>query len=145
LFYYLVSSMMVQALTFLAMAPQLWINAHTGWFDGVRAGIAGLPVAIQFVAVVLLSDLFQYAFHRAFHRFPFLWGFHAVHHSAKSMDWMAGARMHFFEIIILRGTSIVPMYLLGFSELSMHLYILLVYVHSTFIHANLRWKLDRIG
>ena len=51
--------------------------------------------------IMLLTDFVQYWFHRAFHRVPFLWGFHAVHHSAKAMDWLAGSRMHFFEIVAL--------------------------------------------
>jgi sterol desaturase/sphingolipid hydroxylase (fatty acid hydroxylase superfamily) len=144
LFYYLVSSLLVQVLTFLSMRPSQLMVQHTHW-AGFRAWIASQPTIIQVIEIMFFTDLVQYWVHRAFHRIPFLWGFHAVHHSAKSMDWMAGARMHFFEIIILRGTSIVPMYLLGYSELSMHLYILLVYVHSTFIHANLRWNLDRFG
>ena len=40
---------------------------------------------------VFLTDLVQYWVHRAFHRIPWLWGFHSVHHSARSMDWMASA------------------------------------------------------
>ena len=145
LFYYLVSSMMVQALTFLAMAPQLWINAHTGWFDSVRGAIAGTPWPLQFVAVVILSDLFQYGFHRAFHRVPFLWGFHAVHHSAKAMDWLAGARMHFIEIVLLRDVTSLPLLTLGFLPSVMQAYIGLVYVWSSLLHANLRGDFNRLG
>ena len=89
--------------------------------------------------------LSPYHFHRAFHRVPFLWGFHAVHHSAKSMDWLAAARMHFLEIIALRGTPVIPMFILGFAELPLHLYILIVYVHSALLHANVRWEFNRIG
>jgi sterol desaturase/sphingolipid hydroxylase (fatty acid hydroxylase superfamily) len=83
--------------------------------------------------------------HRAFHRFGFLWRFHAVHHSAQTMDWMAGARMHFIEIVVLRGTTVIPMFVLGFNDAAMHAYILLVYVHSTLVHANLGWNLEWLG
>jgi sterol desaturase/sphingolipid hydroxylase (fatty acid hydroxylase superfamily) len=61
------------------------------------------------------------------------------------MDWMAGARMHFVEIVILRGTTVIPMYILGFTPLALQAYILLVYVHSTFVHANIGWNFDRLG
>ena len=47
-----------------------------------------LPWIVQLFAIMLLTDFAQYWFHRAFHRWPFLWGFHAVHHSARSMDWI---------------------------------------------------------
>jgi len=144
LFYYLVSSMMVQCLTYASLWPALQLATHTHW-TGLRAGIASQPVVLQFFEIMFLTDLMQYWVHRAFHRIPWLWHFHAVHHSAKVMDWMAGARMHFVEIIVLRGITVIPMYLLGFSETSLHFYIFYVYVHSTFIHANVGWNLTWLG
>ena len=144
LFYYLVSSMLVQVLTFISMAPALAITSHTSWTT-FRHWVASQPVVLQVVEIMFFTDLVQYWVHRAFHRVPFLWGFHAVHHSAKSMDWLAAARMHFLEIIALRGTTVIPMFILGFSELSLHLYILIVYVHSALLHANVRWEFNRIG
>ena len=59
-----------------------------------------------------------------------------MHHSARSMDWIAGARMHFLEIIVLRSITAMPMLVLGFDESAIQAYMLLVYVYSTFIHAN---------
>ena len=58
---------------------------------------------------MFFTDLVQYWVHRLFHRVPFSGEFHAVHHSAKCMDWMAAARMHFIEILVLRGTTVIPM------------------------------------
>ncbi len=144
LFYYLVSSLLVQVLTFLSMAPASAILAHTHWAT-FRGWVGAQPVILQIIEIMFLTDVVQYWIHRAFHRIPFLWGFHAVHHSAQKMDWMAGARMHFMEIIVLRGLTVIPMFVLGFSELSMHAYILMVYVHSTFVHANLGWNFDWLG
>ena len=76
---------------------------------------------------------------------PFLWGFHAVHHSAKAMDWLAGARMHFVEIVLLRGVTSLPLFTLGFCASVMQAYIALVYVYSSLLHANLRGDFDRLG
>jgi sterol desaturase/sphingolipid hydroxylase (fatty acid hydroxylase superfamily) len=139
LFYYFVSSMMVQALTFLTFAPAKSILA-IGHFATVRAWVGGLPFVVQFVAIMFLTDVVQYWVHRVFHRVPWLWKFHAVHHSARSMDWMAGARMHFVEIFVLRSMTVIPMFVLGFSDNAMHAYIFLVYLYSTFVHANLGWR-----
>lgn len=145
LFYYLISSMLVQVFTYLALAPSSLINAHTGSFADVRAAVASQPWLLQFLEAMLLTDLCQYWFHRAFHRVPFLWGFHAVHHSAKAMDWLAGARMHFIEIILLRGVTSLPLLTLGFEPSVMQAYIALVYVYSGLVHANLRGDFDRFG
>jgi sterol desaturase/sphingolipid hydroxylase (fatty acid hydroxylase superfamily) len=145
LFYYLVSSMMVQAFAFLALAPQAYVNAHTGNWGDFRLWVASLPWIVQFLAVILLSDLFQYWYHRAFHRVPFLWGFHAVHHSAKAMDWLAGARMHFIEIVLLRAVTSLPLFTLGFSPTVLQAYIGFVYVYSSLLHANLGGDFNRLG
>ena len=99
---------------------------------------------MQLVLIMLLTDLVQYWLHRAFHQIPWLWRFHAVHHSAKSMDWLAGARMHFIEIIVLRATTAIPMFSMGFDPNAIQAYIFAVYVYSGFIHSNVGWDLSRI-
>jgi len=144
LFYYLVSSMMVQILTYASLWPALQLTAHTHW-GGFRHLISAQPVVLQFVEIMFFTDLVQYWVHRAFHRVPWLWNFHAVHHSAQVMDWMAGARMHFLEIIILRGLTVIPMYILGYGATALHLYILYVYIHSTFIHSNFGLNFTGLG
>ena len=145
LFYYLISSMMVQILTFLALAPSKTVMTHTSNWDAFRDGISGLPWLVQFVLAVFLTDMVQYWFHRTFHRVPFLWGFHAVHHSAKAMDWLAGARMHFVEIILLRGITSLPLLTLGFAPSVMQAYVAFVYIYSSLLHANLRGDFNRLG
>ncbi len=145
LFYYLLSSMLVQLITFLALAPSGYINAHDQVIGEVRGWVGGLPWLVQFVMAMFLTDLAQYWFHRLFHRIPFLWGFHAVHHSAKSMDWLAGARMHFIEIVMLRGVTSLPLLTLGFAPSVMQAYVGLVYVYSSLVHANLRGDFDGLG
>lgn len=145
LFYYLVSSMMVQLITFLALAPSTFIMASTSNFGAFRAMVGGQPWFLQFVEAMFLTDLVQYWFHRAFHRWPFLWGFHAVHHSAKSMDWLAGSRMHFVEIILLRGVTSLPLLTLGFAPSVMQAYVAMVYIYASLVHANLRGNFDQLG
>lgn len=145
LFYYLVSTMFVQVLGFLALAPSSYINAHTGSFDAFRASVAALPFIVQFAIVLVASDLAQYWYHRLFHQIPFLWGFHAIHHSAKAMDWLAGSRMHFVEIILLRAITSLPLFTLGFSPAVMQAYIGFIYVWSSLLHANVGGDFDRLG
>lgn len=145
LFYYLVSSMMVQLISFLALAPSSYINGNFAALDGVRAVVGGLPWLVQFALAMVLTDIAQYWFHRLFHRVPFLWGFHAVHHSARTMDWLAGARMHFVEIVLLRGVTSLPLLTLGFLPSVMQAYIGMVYVYASLVHANLRGDFNRLG
>ena len=53
--------------------------------------------------------------------------------------------MHVMEIIILRGATVIPMFVLGFSQVAMYAYLLMVYFHSSLVHSNLGWNLNRIG
>ncbi|MEP3637803.1 MAG: sterol desaturase family protein [Paracoccaceae bacterium] len=135
MFYYLVSSMLVQVLGFLTLAPTNIVN---GLFDltGTRETISAVPFWLQVVIIMAATDFVQYWVHRAFHTFPVLWRFHAIHHSTKQMDWLAGARMHIIEIAILRGLTAIPMFSLGFQPEAIQGYLLIVYFYSSFIHAN---------
>ena len=145
LFYFLLSSMLVQLITFLALAPSTYVNTHWDWLNGVRATISAWPWLVQFALAMVLTDLAQYGIHRLFHRIPFLWGFHAVHHSARTMDWLAGARMHFVEVVLLRGLTSLPLLTLGFLPSVMQAYVGVVYVYASLIHGNLRGDFNRLG
>jgi sterol desaturase/sphingolipid hydroxylase (fatty acid hydroxylase superfamily) len=137
LFYYLISSMMVQVLTFLTLAPSKVILSQVD-LDRARTFLGSQPLWLQVIEIMVLTDFVQYWLHRAFHRIPALWRFHAVHHSAQTMDWIAGARMHFLEVVILRAVTATPMFVAGFSEAALQTYILIVYVYSSILHSNLR-------
>jgi sterol desaturase/sphingolipid hydroxylase (fatty acid hydroxylase superfamily) len=137
LFYYLISSMMVQMLMFLTLAPSRAILSVSG-LETIRAAISSQPFVLQVIEIMFLTDFAQYWLHRAFHRVPALWKFHSVHHSAQAMDWIAGARMHFLEVIVLRAVTATPMFVLGFSEAALQTYILIVYVYASLLHSNLQ-------
>jgi sterol desaturase/sphingolipid hydroxylase (fatty acid hydroxylase superfamily) len=140
LFYFFLSSMFVQFLSFAALAPSNYING-TGVLKDVQIWVGGLNFFVQLICIMVLTDFVQYWFHRAFHRIPALWRFHAVHHSAQKMDWIAGTRMHFVEIMLLRAFTATPAFVLGFSQSALQTYLLIIYIYSTFVHANLNWKL----
>lgn len=145
LLYFLISALLVQVLTFLSLAPALTMLHHTDW-GGFRQAVASQPVVLQFLEIMFLTDLVQYWVHRSFHGLPFLWNFHAIHHSAQVMDWLASSRMHFIEIVCLRGLTVIPMYILGFSEPALYAYLIFVYFLSAMVHSNMRLRfgfLDR--
>ncbi len=108
LLYFLVSSLFVQSLSYLSLLPSYTLLAHTQDWHGLRQAVASQPLWLQFIEIMVLTDFVQYWFHRAFHQIPALWRFHAIHHSAQHMDWLAGSRMHLIEVIALRGLTIIP-------------------------------------
>ena len=142
--YFLISTLLVQVLTFLSLTPAMTILRNTQW-GGLRGAVGSQPVVLQFLEIMFLTDLVQYWVHRIFHRVPFLWKFHSIHHSAQTMDWLASSRMHFVEIVLLRGCTVIPMYILGFSQPALYTYLVFVFFLSALVHSNLRVNFGWLG
>jgi sterol desaturase/sphingolipid hydroxylase (fatty acid hydroxylase superfamily) len=114
------------------------IHRVFGWaiYAPLQAWIQALPFAVELFACLLVADLVQYWTHRAYHEVPFLWRFHAVHHSTKVMDWMAGSRLHLLEVVATRVSILGALYVLGFSKVVLDVYIVIVGFQAVFNHAN---------
>lgn len=137
--YFFLNSLLVEVLTILTLKPAMILF---GWarIDAVQRVIETAPIVAQVPALLLVADFTQYWVHRAFHRIPFLWPFHAIHHSIEQMDWLAGSRLHLVDVIVTRGLTYVPIFLFGFSERALMVYVFIVATQATFIHANVRWE-----
>jgi lathosterol oxidase len=135
--YFFVATLIVQWVTILTMKPAQVVFA---WVldDQWRTAIGVQPIGLLIVEILLITDFMQYWVHRAFHRIPWLWKFHAIHHSAERMDWLAGSRLHIVDIVVTRGLSYVPLFVLGFSDAALLGYGVIVTLQATWIHANLR-------
>jgi lathosterol oxidase len=53
---------------------------------------------------------------------------------------MSGNRQHIVDAAVTRSLVYIPAFALGFSELPMILYVVLVSVQSVFIHANVNFR-----
>jgi lathosterol oxidase len=134
--YFFVSHVLVQ---FILIVVTTWTTAVAALaaFPPVQAAIQWLPVWAQFLLAVLCADIAQSLLHRAYHRVPWLWRFHAVHHSSRHMDWLAGSRMHLLEILLTRSFVLLPLVVLGFSPGAINAYVILVGLQAVLAHANL--------
>ena len=137
--HFLVSHLAVQGLTFLTLLPatslaRLWQPV------ALRAAVVVQPGWLQLCEIVLLADLWQYWVHRAFHRVPRLWRFHAIHHSSRTIDWLAGSRLHVVDVLATRSLVLVPIFLLGFAPGPLYAYLVVVSFHAVFLHANVRFR-----
>lgn len=114
------------------------IHRLFGWLvnDTVRETVQAIWFIPQLLLCILVADLVQYWTHRAYHEIPYLWRFHAVHHSAKTMDWLAGSRLHIFELLVTRVGVLGALYVLGFEKHVMDAYIIVVGFQAVFNHAN---------
>lgn len=137
--YFFVSALAVQWVTIITMKPAQVLFA---WVldEQWRVSIGQQPLWLQIIEILLITDFVQYWAHRAFHRIPFLWKFHAIHHSAERMDWLAGSRLHIVDIVVTRGLSYMPLFALGFADAALLGYGVIVTLQATLIHANVRFK-----
>ncbi len=128
---------------FVLLATNLLVHRLFGWAanDGLRGWIANLPFWAGLLLIILVADLVQYWTHRAYHEVPVLWRLHAVHHSVKCMDWMAGSRQHIVELLITRTLVLAPIYVLGFSKDVVDAYIIVVGFQAVFNHCNVSVRL----
>ena len=128
---------------FVLLATNLMVHKFFGWaaHEGIRGWVAGLNFWLALFLIVLVADLVQYWTHRAYHEVPLLWRLHAVHHSVKSMDWMAGSRQHIVEVLITRTLVLAPIYVLGFSKEVIDAYIIIVGFQAVFNHCNVSVRL----
>jgi lathosterol oxidase len=113
--HFLVSHLAVQAITFLSLLPAVAL-ARFWQPEALHAWIRAQPLVLQLAAIVLTADFVQYWVHRAFHRVPWLWRFHAVHHSSRALDWLAGSRPHVVDVLATRGLVMLAVFPLGFSQ-----------------------------
>ncbi|WP_119718364.1 sterol desaturase family protein [Cognatilysobacter tabacisoli] len=134
--YFFMSHVLVQFVLIAVTASTATLAALAA-YPALRDAIQSLPVWVQFLMAVFVADLAQALLHRAYHRVPWLWRFHAVHHSSREMDWLAGSRMHLVEIVLTRSFVLLPLLVLGFSASAVNAYVVLVGLQAVLAHANL--------
>jgi sterol desaturase/sphingolipid hydroxylase (fatty acid hydroxylase superfamily) len=132
--YFLSTHLPIQLTSFLILLPATQLSAVLG-IPGVIDAVSRLPWLVQFFLAVLVADLAEYVIHRCFHTVPFMWRFHAIHHSSKALDWIAGSRAHIVEDVVVRGFILVPMMLVFPRSINVA-YLLFVTLHATWTHCN---------
>ena len=133
--YFAISHLLVQYTAVIIKLPAETLFGGAG-LDRIQATVSSWPFFVQLLLAMLVADLFQYAAHRFFHANKVMWRFHAVHHSVKTMDWVAGSRLHLVDILITRAFSYLPLYFLGFSTEVFYAYVAIVAFQAVGAHAN---------
>ena len=105
------------------------------------------PILLRALAAMATGEIGTYWGHRWSHEIPFLWRFHAIHHSSEEIDWLVNSRAHPIDMLFTRFCGLVPMYALGLAQPmsgQVDLVPLLVTIVGTmwgfFIHANVNWR-----
>ena len=134
IFWGVVSSFLVKVLLFAQILAWLEPIGHSYWPDG-------WPVAVQVALFLLLKDFFRYWYHRWMHEVPFMWRWHAVHHSVERLYWLNGIRSHPLELFVQTLLWSIPLALLQPPAEVAMISVLMALSIGVFQHANIDAKL----
>lgn len=114
--------------------------------DALPAAMTALPLWAKLLLGLLIGEVGTYWGHRLSHEVPWLWRYHAVHHSTEQLYFLANTRTHPVDMVVTRLFGLTPLYLLGLAgpnaagSAAPVLLLLIGTVWGFFIHANLRWR-----
>lgn len=133
--YLLFAGLAVGALVLFAglLDPLLPLSARTWAQD--------LPLVARVGLALVLGDFITYWFHRACHHFGCLWRFHAVHHSAERLDFLAAHREHPLDGLFTQLCVNLPGIALGLTFAELGGLVVFRGLWAIFIHSNVRLPL----
>ena len=144
--YYFLSSLAPSLVMSLPLAAVAWLG-HRVVPAAVLGMIASWPLWLRIAVSLLLGEVGFYWGHRWSHEVPWLWRFHAVHHSPEHLDFLVNTRAHPVDMVFTRMCGLVPLYVVGLgapargsASLIPVLIVLAGTVLGFFIHANVRWR-----
>ena len=79
-------------------------------FGETTGTMSQLSMMMLYSAVLfVLDDASRFLVHRAFHKIPFLWNFHQVHHSATELTPLTFFRIHPVESLVYQARAVIVM------------------------------------
>jgi sterol desaturase/sphingolipid hydroxylase (fatty acid hydroxylase superfamily) len=139
----LVTQILVMIAIAIVLLPVYVLLGRSLDLNSILAGygpVAKIPLWQQGLIVIVLGDFMGYWTHRLNHTITQLWMFHAIHHSAETVDWLTAVRIHPVNDIFSKGIQALPIILLGFSPISVELYTPILSAYIALIHANVSWN-----
>jgi sterol desaturase/sphingolipid hydroxylase (fatty acid hydroxylase superfamily) len=137
------------AVNLLANPALLAASAAAGGWLAARLGLglwpSGWPIVAQLGLGLVVAELVEYSLHRAMHERPWLWRFHATHHSAPRLYWLNAARFHPVDLFLVGTVKLVPLAVLGAGAPVFALVNLFSAVHGAFQHANVPVRLGPLN
>lgn len=100
-----------------------------------------LPHWLEIVLAITLLDLLIYGQHILFHKVPFLWRLHRVHHADIDLDVSSGVRFHPVEIVLSLLIKMLAVFILGVSPVTVLIFEIILNATAMFNHGNFRLPL----
>ena len=121
------------------LVPLVPAVAAARWEGGGLLGWLAWPPWVEAVVAVVVLDLVVWGQHVVFHRVPWLWRLHRVHHADPDLDVTSGLRFHPVEILLSVGIKLGAVAALGPSAAAVVAFEVILNGMALFNHANLAW------
>jgi hypothetical protein len=143
--WFLLEPLLSTLVTFAVLVSVNLVIDHTVRSYTMFPASSELPFAVRAIIVFIASDLVFYITHRARHRIPVLWRFHAVHHAQQSMNVFTSSRSHPIDAALTTVPIVVFFRLVGLPiDVGMAGSVFIAY-NSLFVHANIRTSYGCLG
>jgi sterol desaturase/sphingolipid hydroxylase (fatty acid hydroxylase superfamily) len=129
-----VSRFIILGIVFVA-AYLIGEEFHPGIFEGYGP-VKELPTWLMLALLFVLTDFTSYWSHRLCHSVPFLWKFHAIHHSPTMVRWTSVARLHPVNELLTYCANILPAIALGFPAYALGPFIPVIAIYALYSHAK---------
>jgi sterol desaturase/sphingolipid hydroxylase (fatty acid hydroxylase superfamily) len=127
--------------TSLATTYVVSASAALGALGVSRLADLDLPLAVGVLVSLISLDLGNYVAHWLMHRYDALWEIHKVHHSSRTVDWLATFRSHFLEQVLRRLLAPLALIAIGVPIQAVILGASAFNAWAMFIHSNLNLDL----
>ncbi len=122
-----------------------FISWASGWVGDrlaiPRLAVVDPPLWLATLLALVALDFGNYFAHYLLHRSSLLWEFHKIHHSSRTLDWLATFRSHIIEQVLRRLVAPALLILAGFPLKAVTLAGGIFIAWAIFNHSNLRLNL----
>ncbi|MBS0367995.1 MAG: sterol desaturase family protein [Proteobacteria bacterium] len=114
-------------------------NGLYAWAAPARQAVAGWSVTTQVLVYLITTDFLGYWAHRLMHSSA-VWRIHAMHHSARSLNWFSGMRGTPMDMVFILapGALMAPLFLLTESHTAFFILLFIQMASEHLTHSNLR-------
>ena len=144
----LIDTVIIRLIVPLGMVEAARLSAANqfGLLAKVNVGDGGAAWWAAALVTFLILDLGKYAQHLALHRLPWLWRFHAAHHTDRDYDFTTGLRFHPVEAVLTVSFDLALVLLLGGPVEAVLAYEMTRITLSLLAHTNVKLPdgLDRV-
>lgn len=124
----------------IVIAASFFLSPLISWTQSHNWGLwfwADIPKYLRYLLEILTLDLSLYLWHRANHKFDFLFQFHSFHHSDKTLDHSSFFRFHPIEILMSYSVRIMVILIFGLSPDALALFSLIFMPVVLFQHSSI--------